>query len=72
MEKPLIIKFESARGEILNAIQSIQMKYNLPACVLDGIISQILSEIRAEEKIELLNANTQMLKEMQNEQKEEK
>lgn len=72
MEKPLIIKLESARGEILNAIQSIQIKYNLPACILDGTISQVLNEIRAQEKMELLNANNQMLKEIQDEQKGEK
>lgn len=68
METPLVIKLESARGEILNSLQSIQTKYNLPACVLDGILSQILCEIKSEEKIELINANYKML----NSQKDEK
>ena len=61
MEQPLVIKLESARGEMMNSLQLIQSKYNFPACILDGILSQILSEIRAEEKIELINANNQML-----------
>lgn len=61
MEIPLIMKIESSRGEILNALQSIQKKYGLPAFILDGVISSVLSDIRAEEKIELINANNIML-----------
>ena len=65
METPLIFKLEGARGEILNAIQSLQKKYSLPAYILDGIVSQVLAEIRAEEKIEMINANNQMLKKIE-------
>lgn len=71
MEIPLIIKLESAKGEILNSLQLIQNKYNFSACILDGILSQILSEIRAEEKIELINANNQMLKKIEERNKKE-
>ena len=71
MEIPLIIKLESAKGEILNSLQLIQNQYNFSACILDGILSQILSEIRAEEKIELINANNQMLKKIEERNKKE-
>lgn len=71
MEQPLIIKLESAKGEIMNSLQTIQSKYNFPACILDGILSQILSEIRAEEKIELINANNQMIKSIEEDNKKE-
>ncbi|MCI8411926.1 MAG: hypothetical protein HFJ40_05800 [Clostridia bacterium] len=70
MEEPLVIKLESARGELLNALQVIQSRYNFPASILDGILSQILSDIRAEEKIELINASKKIIKENFN--KEEK
>ena len=70
MEQPLIIKLESARGEILNCLQSVQTKYNFPASILDGVLSQIISEIRAEEKIELINANNQMIKSIEENNKE--
>lgn len=70
MEQPLVIKMENARGEILNILQSIQAKYNFPAYILDGILSQLLSEIRAEEKIELINASNQMLKKIEDNNKE--
>ncbi len=73
MEQPLVIKLESARGEMMNSLQLIQSKYNFPACILDGILSQILSEIRAEEKIELINANNQILQKInENSKKGEK
>lgn len=68
----LILQIESAKGELLNAMQIIQKKYNLPAFILDGVLSQILSEIRAEEKIEILNASNQMMKEIENKTKENK
>lgn len=70
MEQPLIVKLESARGEILNCLQSIQIKYNFPASILDGVLSQVISEIRAEEKIELINANNQMIKSIEEINKE--
>ena len=61
----LIMQIESARGELLNTIQTIQKKYNFPAFILDGIISQLLSEIRAEEKIELINASNQLTQKLE-------
>lgn len=72
MEEPLIIKLESARGEILNALQVIQSKYNLPASILDGIFSQVLCEIKSEEKIELINANHKILNNKKDNRKEDK
>ena len=70
MDLPLSIKLENARGIILNAIQEIQNKYKFPAYIMDGIFSQIISEIRAEEKIELINDTNQMIRSLQ--EKEEK
>lgn len=71
MEIPLIMKIENARGEILNALQKIQSNYNFPAYILDGILSQIICEIKSEEKMELLNASNIVInqkdKEVQNE-----
>lgn len=66
MDQPLIIKLESARGEIMNCLQNVQTKYSFPASILDGVLSQVLAEIRGEEKIELINANNQMIKNIEN------
>lgn len=68
-ETPLIIKIESSKGEILNALQTIQQKYNFPASILDGILSSVLCDIRSEEKMELLNANNIMLENLRKEEK---
>lgn len=70
MDIPLSIKLENARGMILNTIQEIQNRYGLPASIMDGIISQVVSEIRAEEKIELINANNQIMKSMKEKENE--
>lgn len=70
MDIPLSIKLENARGMILNTIQEIQNRYGLPASIMDGIVSQVVSEIRAEEKIELINANNQIIKSIKEKENE--
>ena len=72
MEQPLIIKIESTKGEIMNSLQAVQSRYNFPAYILDGILSQILSEIRAEEKLELINASNEIIRKMEENNKGEK
>jgi hypothetical protein len=66
---PIAIKIESAKGEIMNAIQRIQNAYDLPPCIMDGVLSSVLAEVRSEAKIELINAANAMMRE-QNEELE--
>lgn len=67
MNKPLPIRIESARGEILNALERIRVQHNLPACIIDGILSSILADVRGEQKIEVINGSNQMIAELSEE-----
>ena len=63
MNIPLAMKVECARGEVLNALESIIRQHGLPPCILDGILSSVLVEIRSETKMELVNATNQIIAE---------
>lgn len=63
MELQIAIKIECAKGEILNALERIRRQYDLPPCIVDGILSSVLAEVRSEEKIELINATNAMMRE---------
>lgn len=67
MNTPIAVAIESARGEILNALGTIQAKYSLPPCIIDGILSSVQSDIRAQEKISIINATNAMLDEKEKE-----
>ena len=69
MELPIAVKIECAKGEILNALEKIQRQYELPPCVVDGVLSSVLTEVRSEGKIELINATNAMLREKNEEVK---
>lgn len=63
MSTPIAIKIECAKGEIMNAMQRIQSQYTLPPCIMDGVISSVLAEVRAESKLELINATNAVMQE---------
>lgn len=67
MNTPIAIKIECAKGEIMNAMQQIQDKYVLPPCIIDGVISSVLAEVRAESKLELINATSTVMRETEEE-----
>ncbi len=67
MNTPIAIKIECAKGEIMNAMQQIQNKYALPPCIVDGVISSVLAEVRAESKLELINATNAVMQETEEE-----
>lgn len=56
MEKPIEVRIECARGEILNAVQRISDEQGLPVMVVDGVLSSVIAEIRAQGEMELINA----------------
>lgn len=61
MNTPIAVRIECAKGEILNAMETIQKRHALPPCIMDGVLSSVLAEVRSEAKIELINsANTMM------------
>lgn len=63
MQTPISIRIECAKGEILNAMETIQKRHALPPCIMDGVLSSVLAEVRSEAKIELINATNAMMKE---------
>lgn len=54
MNTPIAVRIECAKGEILNAMEAIQTKHALPPCIMDGVLSSVLAEVRSEAKIELI------------------
>lgn len=67
MQTPIEMQIECARGEIMNAIQRIQTAHNMPPCLIDGVLSSVLADIRGEEKIAIINATNAILREQQEE-----
>lgn len=69
MNIPIAVKIECAKGEIMNVLQHIQDIHALPPCIMDGIISSILADMRAESKLELINGTNALLQEKNEEVK---
>lgn len=63
MEMQVAMKIECAKGEVMNALERVRQQYNLPPCIVDGILSSVLAEVRSEAKIELINASNAMMRE---------
>lgn len=56
VKRPVIIDMESAKGELMNALASIEQKYGLPSYIMEGIITSILADIRSQKSLEIMNA----------------
>ena len=61
MNTPIAVRIECAKGEILNAMETIQKRHALPPCIMDGVLSSVLAEVRSEAKIELINSTNAMM-----------
>ena len=63
MNTPIAVRIECAKGEILNAMETIQKRHALPPFIMDGVLSSVLAEVRSEAKIELINSTNAMMAE---------
>lgn len=54
MNKPLSILLEQARMNILNATNQAIQESNLPSYLIEGVLCDILSDIRKQKAIELV------------------
>ena len=63
MNTPIAVRIECAKGEILNAMETIQKRHALPPCIMDGVLSSVLTEVMSEAKIELINSTNTMMAE---------
>lgn len=52
---PLSILLENAKGKFINAFNQILEETNLPAYLMEGIIVEVLAEIRARKNLELVS-----------------
>ena len=55
MDLPISLKIANAKGKILSAVNLASVEYNLPAFILEGILADILSEVRSQARLEVLN-----------------
>lgn len=68
-ETPLSVVLAEARKEMMKATNGIMIKFGIPACVMDGMVSSILADIRAQSTAELIR-DLQQSPEMISEAKE--
>lgn len=69
MELPISLKIANAKGKILSCVNMTSVEYNLSAFILEGIVADVLSEMRSQAKIEVLN-DFNLLLEKKNEEDE--
>lgn len=53
-QPPLSMVLQSARMEMLKAANSVMQAYGLPPCLMDGVVSGLLADIRAQSISELV------------------
>ena len=63
MELPISLKIANAKGKILSTVNLASVEYSLPAFILEGILADILSELRSQARIEALNDVNSILEE---------
>lgn len=63
MNTPIAVRIECAKGEVMNALEKVRQQHSLPPCIIEGVLSSVLSEVRAEAKLELINGTNEMLRE---------
>ena len=72
MELPISLKISNAKGKILSVVNLASVEYNLPAFILEGILADILSDTRAQARIEALNDVNSILEEKNKIEQEDK
>ena len=71
MELPISLKIANTKGKILSTVNMASVEYNLPAFILEGILSDIMLEISSQAKIEMLNDINRITDEKKEDAKEE-
>jgi len=60
---PLSIMMENAKGMMIDAFNQVQEKSNLPAYLMEGIIVDLLSQVRNQKNLELVQDYNRMNRE---------
>lgn len=53
-EKPLMIVIEEAKAQLFTAFNNIVKETKLPSFLLEGVVNDLLSDIRRQKNIELM------------------
>ena len=70
MELPISLKIANTKGKILSTVNMASVEYNLPAFILEGILSDVMLEISSQAKIEMLNDVNRIIDEKKENAKE--
>lgn len=57
---PLSIMMENAKGMMIDAFNQVQEKTNLPAYLMEGIILDLLAEVRNQKNLEIVSDYNRM------------
>lgn len=60
MNKPLILTIEEAKAEIISSVNSALQNHGLPCYLIEPILSELLTQIKAGARGELEAAKAQM------------
>lgn len=67
---PLSVLLENAKGKFINAVNQTLEETNLPAYLMEGIVVEVLAEIRARKNLELVSDYNSMNQETKKEGEE--
>lgn len=67
---PLSVMMENTKGMMFEAFQQVQEKSNLPAYLMEGIVVDLLSQVRNQKNIELVSDMQRMNQSEQEKQEE--
>ncbi len=68
---PLSVMLENAKGMMIDAFNQVQEKTNLPALLIEGIVLDLLSEVRNRKNLELVQDYNRMNQAAETEKKKE-
>lgn len=67
---PLSVMMENTKGMMFEAFQQVQEKSNLPAYLMEGIVVDLLSQVRNQKNLELVSDMHRMNQSEQEKQEE--
>lgn len=67
---PLSVMLENAKGMMIESFNQVQEKTNLPVYLMEGIILDLLSQVRNQKNLELISDMNRMNQETEKKEKE--
>ena len=59
-QKPLSVMMENAKGMMISAFNEIQAETSLPAYLMEGIVLDLLAQVRNQKNLELVSDYNRM------------